>query len=31
MTPKEWAEENAERALWDCTLMDGLKDGECEF
>ncbi len=31
MTPEEWAEENAERALWDCTLMDGLEDDEYEF
>lgn len=31
MTPKEWAEEEAERALWDCTLMDGLEDDEYEF
>jgi hypothetical protein len=26
MTEEEWAEENAERELWDQTLMDGLKD-----
>ncbi len=31
MTPEEWAEEEAERALWDCTLMDGLEDDEYEF
>jgi hypothetical protein len=24
--PKAWAEELAERALWDTTLMDGLED-----
>lgn len=31
MTPEEWAEEEAERALWDCTLMDDLEDDEYEF
>src|SRR5688500_2341126 len=24
--PQAWQEELEERALWDCTLMDGLKD-----
>ncbi|MDQ3814515.1 MAG: toxin-antitoxin system protein [Armatimonadota bacterium] len=24
--PEAWREELEERALWDCTLMDGLKD-----
>ena len=24
--PEAWAEELAERRLWDCTLMDGLED-----
>jgi hypothetical protein len=24
--PKAWAEELAERAVWDATLMDGLED-----
>ena len=24
--PEAWAEELAERRLWDCTLMDGLKN-----
>ena len=24
--PEVWQEELEERALWDCTLMDGLKD-----
>ncbi len=27
MTPEAWREEEAERALWDCTLLDGL-DGD---
>lgn len=31
MTPEEWAQEEAERALWDCTLLDGLEDDEYEF
>ncbi len=26
--PQAWAEEQAERALWDRTLMDGLEDEE---
>jgi hypothetical protein len=26
--PVAWAEEEAERALWDTTLMDGLEDEE---
>jgi len=30
MTPEEWAEEEAERALWDCTLMDDLEEDEEE-
>jgi predicted transcriptional regulator len=30
MTAEEWAEEEAERALWDTTLMDGLEDDETE-
>lgn len=30
MTPDEWAEEEAERALWDCTLMDDLEEDEEE-
>jgi hypothetical protein len=25
--PEAWAEEQAERALWDSTLADGLTDG----
>jgi hypothetical protein len=25
-TPDAWREEQAERAAWDCTLADGLKD-----
>ena len=28
MTPEEWVEEEAERALWDTTLIDGLEDDE---
>ena len=31
MTPEEWAEEEAEIALWEGTLMDGLEDDEYEF
>ena len=30
MTPDEWAEEETERALWDCTLMDDLEKDEEE-
>ena len=28
--PQAWAEELAERRLWECTLMDGLEDDPWE-
>ena len=28
---KKWQEELEERALWDCTLLDGLENDKYEF